>query len=79
MKRKLTLLWYHPLNKVFNKRSSWMRKIIKEEDGLEDESEIVDPNTLTPWRIRVKYYSIIQIVVSLTFWVWAVIHNQERI
>lgn len=48
-----------------------------EEDLLQNtdrESVAVDPNTLTPWRIKVKLYTLCQIGVSLMFWIWALVN-----
>ena len=47
-------------------------------DEEQSEDIIIDANTLTPWRIRVKLYSICQIVISLMFWIWALVNILRR-
>lgn len=51
-----------------------------DENKYDDNESVdaIDPNTLTPLRIKVKLYSLTQIIVSLTFWVWALINILVR-
>eukprot|EP01084_Bolivina_argentea_P286489 491453_1 len=45
-----------------------------EESGAPLLDTTSDPNVLTPMRIKVKVYTIVQMLVSLIFWIWALVN-----